>query len=95
MVTDDYHVTMRRVGVAELKARLSAYLRAVRKGRDVVVMDRNQPIARIVPFESRGTLVVREPSVRYDTLGDVPLPPPVRLEIDPVELLLEDRRADE
>lgn len=86
---------MKPVGVAELKARLSEYLRAVRRGRDVVVMDRDQPIARLVPYEARGTLVVREPLTQYRTLGDVPLPPPVRLAVDPVEVLLEDRRADE
>lgn len=94
MITHDYVMVMKPVGVAELKARLSEYLRAVRKGRDVVVMDRDTPIARLVPYAARGTLVVREPVVAYRTLGDVPLPPPAHLAIDPVELLLEDRRAD-
>ena len=87
-------MTMKPVGVAELKAKLSAYLRAVRKGRDVVILDRDTPIARLVPYETRGVLVVREPATRYLALGDVPLPPPVRLPVDPVELLLEDRRGD-
>ena len=86
---------MRGVGVARLKARLSEYLPAVRKGRDIVVMDRDLPIARIVPYEATGTLVVRGPTTRYATLGDVPLPPPVPLEVDPVALLLEDRRPVE
>lgn len=95
MVMHDYHVTMRTVGVAELKARLSEYLRTVRKGHDLTILDRDQPIARVVPYVVSGTLVVREPVSAYATLGAVPLPPPVRLRVDPVELLLADRRTDE
>ena len=37
--------------VSELKARLSAYLAAVRRGESVVVCDRTTPIARLVPYE--------------------------------------------
>lgn len=75
VVLHDYHVTMTRVGVAELKARLSEYLRAVRKGHDLTIMDRDQPIARVVPYAASGSLVVREPTSSYGTLGEVPLPP--------------------
>lgn len=88
-------MTMKTVGVAELKARLSEYLRSVRKGHDVTVMDRDQPIARIVPYETQSALTVREPLIAYRTLGDVPLPPPAALQLDAVELLLADRRMDE
>jgi prevent-host-death family protein len=38
------------VGIAELKDRLSEHLRAVEQGGEVVVLDRNRPIARIVPM---------------------------------------------
>lgn len=41
------------VGVRELKARLSAYLRAVAAGGTVTIGDRGRrPIARLVPVES-------------------------------------------
>jgi len=40
---------MRRVNIGELKARLSAHLRLVRKGEEVLVCDRNRPVARIIP----------------------------------------------
>ena len=96
MVIGDYHVTMTKsVGVAELKARLSEYLRAVRKGHDLTIMDRDQPIARVVPYAASGPLVVREATSGYRTLGDIPLPPPAHLRVDAVDLLLEDRRAYE
>ena len=40
---------MRRVNVSDLKARLSAHLEFVRKGEEVLVCDRDKPVARIVP----------------------------------------------
>lgn len=42
-------------GIRELKARLSHYLRRVREGETVVITDRGQPIAHIVPFEQTTT----------------------------------------
>jgi prevent-host-death family protein len=41
---------MKTVNIAELKNRLSLYLDEVRAGREVLVRDRNRPIARIVPI---------------------------------------------
>ena len=40
---------MRTVNIADLKARLSAHIRHVRDGDEVLVCDRNKPVARIVP----------------------------------------------
>jgi len=87
-------MTMIKVGIAELKARLSEHLRIVKRGGEVTVYDRNEPIARIIPYAATGPLVVREPAQVYRTLGEIKLPPPVKLDVDPVELLLEDRRKD-
>ena len=41
---------MRSVNVAELKNRLSAYLNEVRNGEEILIRDRNLPIARLVPI---------------------------------------------
>jgi antitoxin (DNA-binding transcriptional repressor) of toxin-antitoxin stability system len=41
---------MRTVNIGVLKNQLSAYLQLVRQGEEVVVRDRNVPIARILPF---------------------------------------------
>lgn len=43
---------MKTVGIADLKARLSEHLQAVRKGRSVTVVDRRTPVARLVPYVS-------------------------------------------
>ena len=50
MTRCDYNMTMKTVGIAELKAQLSEHLRAVRRGRTVIVRDRETPVARIVPY---------------------------------------------
>jgi prevent-host-death family protein len=43
---------MKTVNVAELKNRLSAYLQLVKDGEEVIVKDRNQPVARISPYDT-------------------------------------------
>ena len=44
---------MTEVKIAELKSQLSQYLRLVRNGTEVVIKDRDTPIARIVPYDDR------------------------------------------
>ena len=41
---------MKSVNIAELKDRLSGYLNDVKAGEEILVRDRNQPVARIVPL---------------------------------------------
>lgn len=41
---------MRSVNIAELKNRLSHYLESVRHGEEVLIRDRDRPIAKIVPL---------------------------------------------
>ena len=44
-----YNLFMRTVNISDLKARLSAHIQLVRDGEEVLVCDRNKPVARIVP----------------------------------------------
>ena len=41
---------MKSVNIAELKNRLSVYLNDVKAGEEILVRDRNRPVARIVPL---------------------------------------------
>jgi prevent-host-death family protein len=41
---------VRTVNVADLKNRLSAYLKQVREGEEILVKDRTHPVALIVPL---------------------------------------------
>ncbi len=45
---------MKTVPVAQLKASLSAYLRRVKAGEDVLVTERGRPIARLTPAGTAG-----------------------------------------
>jgi prevent-host-death family protein len=80
-------MTMKGVGIADLKARLSEHLKAVRKGRSLTVLDRDTPVARIVPYEQEG-LEVRRATRSPRSL---PLPKPLRGRTDSLAALLEDR----
>ena len=45
-----------QVGTAQLRNRLSYYLKQVRRGIPVVVLDRGCPVAQLVPVSSGGDL---------------------------------------
>lgn len=87
-------MTMEGVKISDLKARLSEHLRRVRRGHVLTVLDRDRPVARLVPYEESATLRVREPAGRVTKPSDVPIPPPVPLDLDVVELLLEERQGE-
>ena len=94
MTTYSHNIVMRSVRIAKLKARLSEYLRAVRRGETIAVLDRDTPVAQIVPFRERPTLQVRKPAPGTRQLNRVPLPQPLKLNVDVVELLLEERQKN-
>lgn len=59
----------RSVKIAELKDHLSAHLREVQQGATNEVLDRNTPIARIVPIDDgREVLRVRRPITAWSAL---------------------------
>jgi prevent-host-death family protein len=75
---------MRTVNIAELKARLSAHIQHVRQGEEILVCERNKPVARIIPCRekdhaeqdreliARGVLV---PPLKRRSTARWPLPP--------------------
>lgn len=92
---------MRKVGVTELKNRLSHYLRLVKRGEAIEVVERSVPIARIVslaaePPEEDAHLARLEreglllPAKRRPSL-DVLKHPPIPCGADPVQILIEER----
>jgi prevent-host-death family protein len=84
---------MKQVRIAELKARLSAYLRTVRQGETIAVLDRDTPVAHIVPFRERSALRVRKPAPTAPPLNRVRRPKPLKLNLDVLQLLLEERQG--
>ena len=79
---------MSNVRIADLKAHLSEHLRLVRNGGTVTVLDRDTPVARIVPYAAP-PLEIRKATRR---LGGLKLPPRPSKRTDSVALLVEDRR---
>ena len=88
-----HNMVMKHVRIAELKSRLSEYLRAVRRGETIAVLDRETPIARIVPVRERATLRVRKPAPGTPAPNRVPVPKAAKLKVDIVKLLLEERQG--
>jgi prevent-host-death family protein len=78
---------MSDVRIADLKARLSEHLRSVRNGGTLTVLDRDTPVARIVPV-AVPPLEIRKAQRR---LRDLKLPLKPAKRTDSVAVLLEDR----
>ena len=83
---------MDTVTVAELKAKLSHYLREVREGRSFTVLSRDIPVATLGPYDPFDTddLEITEPTEDPALWGVVDLPP-LELSKDIVDYLLEIR----
>jgi prevent-host-death family protein len=72
------------IKIAEFKSHLSAHLRAVRRGQEIVIKDRETPIARVVPYEAPARrLVTRRPTI---PLKNVARLPGVKIRLKPGEL---------
>ena len=61
---------MKSVNIAQLKNRLSSYLNEVRAGEEIVIRDRELPIARIVPLSAA---VYEEERLRLAAAGRIRL----------------------
>lgn len=81
---------MSKVGIADLKAHLSQHLRRVRSGRTITIVDRDTPVAQIVPCDVERPLEVRRAMRRP---GDLPMPPRLPKATDSLSVLLQDRAS--
>jgi prevent-host-death family protein len=81
---------MNKVGIADLKAHLSEHLRKVRGGRTITVLDRDRPVAKIVPYDLASPLEVRRATRKP---GDLRLPSPPPRPTDSLSVLLRDRTS--
>ena len=91
-------VTMTTASISDLKANLSRYLRVVRRGGEVQVLDRGTPVARLAPPAAndneggRKRLIAKEmlrPS--KGSAAAIPDKPPLALPVNLSEALAEDR----
>ena len=91
---------MKSVPISELKACLSEYLAAVRKGREIVVTDRGKPVAKMARVE--GAAREDERRSRLSRLGILSLrrkrlenltPPPGDQSLGVLSALLQEREG--
>jgi prevent-host-death family protein len=82
---------MKQVKIAELKDHLSEHLRAVEAGAEILVTDRNRPIARIVPLPGKERISITPPSKPFAPIRDRRRTP-AKWKVGSLELLLEERR---
>jgi prevent-host-death family protein len=97
MTISSHHVVMSNiekttVKIAEFKAHLSKFLRNVREGHPLTLMDRHTPIAQVVPYSDSlqlGKLVVRKATLRPD---QVKLSAPYHKTMDVLRYAAEERQ---
>ena len=98
-------MSVRTVGLRELKNRLSEYVRQVRRGRAILVTDRGQVVAELRPpgvslpeLESHGGLaaLARRGSLTLGAPNEARLYPPMpqRLPRSKAERLLDEERGE-
>ena len=90
MTSHDHDQVMSKVGIADLKAHLSQYLRRVRGGRTITVVDRETPVAQIIPYDAERPLEIRRASRKPGELRPVP---PLANGTDSLTVLLQDRAS--
>ena len=95
-------ISMKRVSISDLKNRLSEFLRLVKKGETLEILERNVPIARIegIRADPRSTDAYVEELTRRGILsrpkGQADLSflkrPPIPCKADAVQVLMEARK---
>ena len=93
MTTSSHNWSMKQVRIADLKARLSEYLRAVRAGESIAVLDRDTPVAQLIPVRESRALRVQKPAPGSPPPNRIKVPKRTRLNVDIVALLLEERQG--
>jgi prevent-host-death family protein len=79
--------------VATFKAHLGEYLRVVKNGGEVIVMDRQTPVARLIPYQEKELfkLEMIQAEEPFQGLKELYGKPMKGLKIDSLKALLEER----
>lgn len=84
-------MTRSNVKISELKAKLSKYLRMVKKGGEVIVMDRETPVAKILPYVvDKSDFTIIPPKYGPERLRNLPKLRR-KIDFDPVAEFIADR----
>jgi antitoxin (DNA-binding transcriptional repressor) of toxin-antitoxin stability system len=61
--------------------------------KTIAVLDRETPVAQIIPVRERVTLRIRRPAAGTPAPNRVKLPTSLKLDVDIVDVLLEERQS--
>jgi antitoxin (DNA-binding transcriptional repressor) of toxin-antitoxin stability system len=83
------------VNIATLKAQLAKYLRLVKSGEEVLILDHKMPVAKLTPIQAdpQETLLISiKPKADFSGIIEMKAPPPSKnAKIDSLTLLLQER----
>jgi antitoxin (DNA-binding transcriptional repressor) of toxin-antitoxin stability system len=77
---------VKTLNISYFKTHISQELRSVRDGERIIIMDRDIPVAEVIPHREESKLRVRQPTSKLSlrTLS-------FEVDTDPLEVLMEDR----
>jgi prevent-host-death family protein len=80
-----------QVNILEAKTRLSQLIKAAQTGQEVVIANRGEPVARLVPSEDQGAAIGTAPLI-LDWLKGHPLPEYARRSAQEIDAAIEAER---
>ncbi|MBV6493462.1 MAG: hypothetical protein LDLANPLL_01485 [Turneriella sp.] len=81
---------MRTITISKLKNNLSAEIKKLKKNGALEILQRDVPVARLVPLEKKESLKFLSHATRKFELRKSP----IEVDFDPIADLLEERRKD-
>ncbi len=85
---------MKQIKIAEFKTHLSGHLRNVQKGEEIIILDRKQPIAKVLPlFSEEKNLIKIVRKKKTKNFFKKFKPRGIKAQVDIVNLLQEMRGA--
>ncbi len=76
---------MKTINISTLKSKASSTFKEVRKGASFIVVSHDIPIAEIIPYKNTG-IIIKNPTRKFKISKSN-----LKIKIDPVKYLLEDR----
>jgi antitoxin (DNA-binding transcriptional repressor) of toxin-antitoxin stability system len=78
---------MKTTNISQFKAHISEELRRVRRGEHIVILDRDIPVAEVIPYqENKNEVVIRPPKRRLQYIHSS-----FSVQTDPLQYLMEQR----
>jgi antitoxin (DNA-binding transcriptional repressor) of toxin-antitoxin stability system len=78
---------VKTANISQFKTHISSLLRAVRDGDEIIILDRDIPVARVSPVARHPSRLASRPPV-----GPIPFrKPDIRVAVDPLQYLTEER----